>query len=263
MSTQVLVGALLALVIAGGSYVVRFLTLSGAVATFILGVIVFGSGGWAWAVPIVMFFFLSSLLSRYRRSQKARFDSSFEKSDRRDAGQVIANGGIPGAVLILSLLYPMHDFYPLYLGALAAATADTWGTEIGVLTKGKTRSAVTWKPVEPGTSGGISETGTLAGAIGALVIAFSGYLWYSDMKTAVVVVLAGMLGSYVDSVVGATLQAQYRCSVCGKGTERTVHCNKPATLVSGQRWVNNDVVNSICSLIGALTAGVLSMMWSP
>jgi uncharacterized protein (TIGR00297 family) len=260
MSTQVLIGALLALMIAGGSYVVRFLTLSGAVATFILGVIVFGSGGWAWAVPIVMFFFLSSLLSRYRRSQKARFDSSFEKSDRRDAGQVIANGGIPCGVLILSLLYPVYDFYPLYLGALAAATADTWGTEIGVLTKGNTRSAVTMRPVESGTSGGISETGTLAGAIGALVIALSGCIWYSDMKTAVVVVLAGMVGSYADSVLGATLQAQYRCSVCGKGTERTVHCDKPATLASGQRWINNDVVNILCTASGGAAAWFLTLI---
>jgi uncharacterized protein (TIGR00297 family) len=263
MSTQVLIGALLALVIAGGSYVVRFLTPGGAVATFMLGVIVFGGGGWSWALPIVTFFLLSSLLSRYRRSQKARFDSSFEKSDRRDAGQVIANGAIPGGVLILSLLYPVYDFYPLYLGALAAATADTWGTEIGVLTKGNTRSVITLKPVEPGTSGGISEVGTMAGAIGGLVIALSGYFWYSDMKTAVVVVLAGMVGSYADSVLGATLQAHYQCDVCGKKTERTVHCAKPATLLGGQRWINNDVVNSICCLIGALCARVLSMMWSP
>lgn len=261
MSSQVLFGTLFAFVIAAGSFVVRFLTLSGAIATFLLGVVVFGIGGWQWAIPIVTFFLLSSILSRYGRQRKKDFDSVFGKSDRRDGGQVLANGSIAGALVVLSAAYPIHDFYPLYLGAVAAATADTWGTEIGVLTMGRTISVLSFKPVSPGTSGGISETGTLAGALGALVIALSGYGWFSDLKTAIVIVLAGVAGSLIDSLLGATVQVQFRCEVCGKQTERTGHCGKPSTRISGVPWINNDIVNILCSLAGAAAAGTLSFVF--
>ena len=257
MASQLLLGAFFAFVVAAGSYVLRFLTLSGAIATLLLGVIVFGIGGWQWAVPMVTFFLLSSLLSKYGRSRKEQYDEVFGKSHTRDWGQVAANGGIAGVMVLLSTLYPLYDFYPIYLGALAAVTADTWGTEIGVLTKGKTISVLSMQPVSPGTSGGISVTGTIAGAIGAIVIALSGYAWFSDLKTAVVVLLAGTTGSLIDSVIGATLQVQFRCDVCGKQTERTNHCGSPTTQIAGVAWISNDVVNLLCSLVGALTAGVL------
>jgi uncharacterized protein (TIGR00297 family) len=260
MTSQLLLGAFLAFVIAAGSYALRFLTLSGAVATLLLGVIVFGIGGWQWSVPIVTFFLLSSLLSKYGRSRKSQFDALFDKSYTRDWAQVASNGGLAGAMVLLSTLFPIYDFYPIYLGALAAVTADTWGTEIGVLTKGRTLSVLSMKPVSPGTSGGISEQGTFAGAVGALIIALSGYVWYSDLKTVIIVVLAGVAGSLGDSVVGATLQVQYRCEICRKETERSVHCGKQTTQVAGVSWINNDIVNLLCSLVGALTTWALLLV---
>jgi uncharacterized protein (TIGR00297 family) len=260
MSSQLLLGAFFAFVVAAGSYALRFLTISGAIATFLLGVIVFGVGGWQWAVPIVTFFLLSSMLSKYGRSRKEHLDTLFEKSYTRDWAQVASNGGLAGAMVLLATLLPIYDFYPIYLGALAAVTADTWGTEIGILTKGRTISVLFMQPVAPGTSGGISEQGTIAGAIGALVIALSGYLWYSDAKTAIIVVLAGIAGSIGDSIIGATLQVQFRCDVCGKATERKMHCSRQASRVAGVAWINNDFVNLLCSLVGALTAWFLLLI---
>ena len=257
MLSQVFLGAFFAFIVAAGSYVFRFLTLSGTIATFLLGVIVFGIGGWQWAVPILTFFLLSSMLSRYGRSRKEQFDALFGKSFTRDWAQVASNGGLAGIMVLLSSSFPIYDFYPIYLGALAAVTADTWETEIGVLTKGKTISVLSMQPVSPGTSGGISRMGTIAGVFGAVVIALSGYAWFSDLKTAVVILLAGIIGSFIDSVIGATIQAQFRCEVCGKQTERNVHCGEHATRVGGVAWINNDVVNLLCSLVGALTACTL------
>jgi len=257
MVSQVFLGAFFAFIIAVGSYIFRFLTLSGTIAMFLLGVIVFGIGGWQWAVPILTFFLLSSVLSRYGRSRKEQFDALFGKSYTRDWAQVASNGSLAGTMVLLSALFPVYDLYPIYLGALAAVTADTWGTEIGVLTNGRTLSVLSMQPVSPGTSGGISERGTFAGAIGALVIALSGYLWYSDLKTATLVMLAGIAGSFADSVIGATLQVQFRCEECGKQTERNVHCGKQTTRVAGVAWINNDIVNLLCSLVGALTSCAL------
>jgi uncharacterized protein (TIGR00297 family) len=260
MSTQYLTAALLGIIIAVASYAARFLTLSGALATFLLAVIVFGTGGWQWAIPIVVFFVLSSLLSKYGRSRKKAFDQVFEKSGTRDWGQVVANGGIAGLVAFLSGIFPGYDFYPLYLGALAAATADTWGTEIGVLTKGKTVSVISLRQVEVGTSGGISEYGTFGGVVGAAVVALSGYPWYTELRTTVVVVVGGVVGSLADSLLGATLQAQFKCEACGKTTERTTHCGRATALHRGVRWVGNDLVNGICALVGAVVAWGLIML---
>ncbi len=105
-------------------------------------------------------------------------------------------------------LVPPHESCTLYLGSLAAATANTWGTEIGVLSRGKTVSILTFRQVASGTSGGISEYGTIAGAAGAAVIAFTGYPWYTELRITIIIIAAGILGSLADSLIGATLQAQ-------------------------------------------------------
>jgi uncharacterized protein (TIGR00297 family) len=254
MSRQFLLGTLFGLLVAIGSYVARFLTLSGSIATLCLAVIVFGFGGWQWTVPIVTFFLLSSLLSKIGQTRKEKFGQIFEKHGTRDWGQVLANGGVAGAIAVISTIFPIYDFYPLYLGALAAATADTWGTEIGILSKGKTVSILNFQDVDAGSSGGVSESGTIGGAIGAAVVALSGYPWYTELKTTLVIVVAGVAGSLADSVVGATLQAQFRCEVCGRTTEKKLHCGEPTTKIRGLHWIGNDVVNGLCTAIGALVA---------
>jgi len=257
MTSQLVLGAFFAFIVAVGSYFLRFLTLSGTIATFFLGAIVFGIGGWQWAVPILTFFLLSSALSKYGRSRKKQFDALFGKSYTRDWVQVVSNGGLAGTMVLLSAFFHIYDFYPIYLGALAAVTADTWGTEIGVLTKGRTLSVLSMKPVPPGTSGGISAQGTVAGLAGALVVALSGYAWCTDLKMIIFVALVGVAGSFGDSMLGATLQVQFRCEVCGKQTERRAHCGSTAARIAGVAWVNNDVVNLFCSLLGALIAWAL------
>ena len=260
MPNQFFLGALLAFLIAVLSYAFRFLTLSGSVATCLLGCVVFGFGGWQWGVPIVTFFVLSSMLTRFGRRRKEDAAALFEKSGTRDWGQVVSNGGIAGVLVVASSVLPSHDLYPLYLGCVAAVTADTWGTEIGTLSQGRTVSALTWKPVPPGTSGGISEMGTLAGVIGAAVIAATGYPWYEALRTGGMVILAGVAGSFADSVLGATLQAQFTCVVCGKATERRIHCGVPTQHQRGMLRVNNDVVNLLCGLVGAAVAWGLSFL---
>ena len=64
--------------------------------------------------------------------------------------------------------------------------------------------------------------------------------------------VSGLAGSLFDSLLGATVQAIYRCPACGVETERTVHrCGNATRHVRGWAWLDNDWVNFFCSLAGA------------
>jgi uncharacterized protein (TIGR00297 family) len=256
-NVQFAVGVVLAIIIAVVALALRFLKASGAVTTFLLASLVYGVGGWKWTVPILTFFILSSLLSKMGKSRKEGAESVFEKSGTRDAGQVAANGGVAGIVVLLQYLFQDGNFYPIYLGTIAAVTADTWGTEIGTYFKGKTLSITTMRRVNPGTSGGVSFAGISGSILGAAIVVLSGAVWSGPGSVAVVAIVAGIIGSMADSIVGATVQAQYRCVVCGKNTERTTHCNAPTEFIGGIRWMNNDFVNWVCAIVGALAAFIL------
>jgi uncharacterized protein (TIGR00297 family) len=255
---QFAAGLGLALAVAVLSYKAGFLSASGSVGTFLLAVLIFGTGGWAWTVPILTFFILSSLLSKIGKSYKQKFSAYFEKSSQRDIGQVIANGGSAGTMLLIYNFYPADFLYWFYLGALAAVTADTWATEIGVFSITPPVSIRTFNRVPAGTSGGITLLGTLFALIGSLLIAISGLIAAPSVVTLswghpvfYIIAIGGLLASLVDSLIGATLQAQYRCPACGKVTEKQVHCDSAKTTrISGLSWLNNDGVNFICSVSG-------------
>ena len=258
------IGMVLAILVAYVSFRLRFLSASGAVSVFLLGSIIFGIGGWTFSVPILMFFVLSSLLSKIGKKQKRLLASVIEKTGCRDVWQVLANGGVAGIFVLLWYFFPLDVWYILYLGALAAVTADTWGTEIGVLSKGIPRSILTFQTVSVGTSGGLSIAGTIGSAMGSLVLAGVGVLFSPHSSPRImgvseffIVLFAGFAGSLIDSFLGATIQAQYRCKVCGKLTEKLTHCEGTSTeFIHGFQWINNDVVNGFAALSGVVLAAL-------
>lgn len=257
---RMITGLFLAAAIGLLSFRFHFLSASGSIATFLLAVLIYGTGGWMWTVPILTFFIASSLLSKYGKVRKKKLESIFDKTDKRDAGQVAANGGIAGMIILLWYLFPGEEWlYYCYIASVAAVTADTWGTEIGTLMKGKPRSIITFKQVEIGTSGGVSVLGILGGTAGAALVAGTAAFFLGDTATPrllTAMIVSGVVGSLADSLLGATVQAQYR-SASGKLTERTVVEGIPTTLVRGFRWVTNDVVNWSCAAAGALTMYLL------
>ena len=177
MAEQLLIGVVFAALISISSFLARLLTFSGAIARFVLGTVLLGFGGWQWTVPMVVFFLLSSLISRIGKHRRSEAESLFEKSSRRDAQQVFANGGIAGVVTLIWFLTRDESLYAAFLGSIAAATADTWGTEIGTLSRSSPILITTFKRVDCGTSGGVSLLGLLAGVAGSLTIGISGLAW--------------------------------------------------------------------------------------
>lgn len=268
---HLLLACLAAALVAGAAYTARALSPSGGLAAFVLGSIVFGLGGFSWAVVLVVFFVTSSGLSFLFKKRKAGVEADFSKSGRRDAGQVIANGGVAGAAVLVHALAPQSALpWVAFCAALAAANADTWATELGVLSRRQPRMMTTWKVVAAGTSGGISTAGTAAAALGATLIAMVGlFLWPSGLGSgdsrlllAGFVLLGGLVGSLVDSLLGATLQAIYWCPVCKKETEKHPQhsCGTATVQVRGLPWLNNDWVNLACSGSAAALAVIFSLL---
>ncbi len=262
---QFMIGIILGAAAAILSWKARFLTASGAVSMFILATVIFGFGGFSWTVPILTFFILSSLLSKVGKSSQ---EEILEKGSRRDYLQVLANGGIPGLLMILYLFVPLPAIYLGYLGALAAATADTWATEIGMRMGQQPVLISSFRPVQAGTSGGITPAGLSGAFLGALVLALSGLPFMSQYFTAgnfmliTIVVFAGFTGSLVDSLLGATFQVQFQCEICGKLTERTVHCGTGFTqTVKGLPWMNNDMVNFLNTISGVIFSLTAFKIW--
>jgi len=236
------------------SHRLRFLTAGGAITQFALGWLLLGIGGWAWTIPILLFFVSSSLLSITGKKRRGDVDSIFQKSSKRDSVQVLANGGVAASLLIVWFLDGGHCWYTTSLGSIAAVTADTWGTEIGIWSGSAPRLLLSFRKVERGRSGGVTALGLLASVLGAALIGLSGLPWSSTAQSALVLVapmMGGIAGSLIDSVLGESLQSQFRCRVCSIQTEQTLHCSSKTVKIQGISGVDNDVVNLAASLVGA------------
>jgi len=156
---------------------------------------------------------------------------------------------------------------------MATVNADTWATELGVLNPRPPRLITNGRPVAVGSSGGVSPLGTAAATAGALLIALLAWLFLAigalfqaqplplaDLRLLPLATLGGLLGSLFDSLLGATVQGIYWCPTCSKETERQLHtCGTPTRPLRGWRWLNNDWVNFLSSILGSLiTAGLVS-----
>lgn len=255
---QILLGFLLAVIVAALAYRVHSLNKSGAFAATLVGTIIFGIGGWQWAVLLLTFFITSSGLSRAFKQRKEGLNEKFSKGHARDAGQVFGNGGLA------TLFTALHAFYPEsilpwvgFAACLAAVNADTWATELGVLNPTPPRLITNLrKRVEKGTSGGISLWGTGASLFGAAIVALLAALFTDYWLLFPLITAAGLAGSLFDSFLGATVQAMYYCPTDKKETEKhPLHtCGTETVHIRGWKWLDNDWVNFACGAFGVIVA---------
>jgi uncharacterized protein (TIGR00297 family) len=258
---RIAAGLLLSALIGGLACWRGSLTAGGWLGAVLTGTATFGFGGWAWGLALIVFFVTSSALSRFRQRQKERIaGEKFAKGSRRDLWQALANGGAGG---VLATLYGLSGDPPallaLFAGVMATVTADTWATELGVLSRRSPRLVTTGRQVPPGTSGGVTLTGTLAAAAGALTIglALAAFerlergVWLPWLAPAAL--LGGVAGALADSLLGATLQALYR-GPAGETERSRGPEGQPYPLLRGWPWMTNDVVNFLSSLVGGAAA---------
>jgi uncharacterized protein (TIGR00297 family) len=256
----------------GLGYWRRALTLSGVVGAILVGTLIFGFGGWVWGLLLITFFVSSSWLSHYRRGQKEALAEKFAKGSQRDIAQALANGGLGAILAVVYGRYPEPLLFAAFVGVMATVNADTWATELGILSRVPPRLLTTGEVVVPGTSGAVTRLGVWASVAGALLIGAvataltqAGSIWSGNgwslgaISYTLLAVGGGLVGSLFDSLLGATVQAIYYCPRCKKETESPLHrCGQTTRLVRGWPWLNNDVVNLLASAVGGLVAAALA-----
>jgi uncharacterized protein (TIGR00297 family) len=227
-----------------------WLTTSGTLAAVLVGTGVLVGRGFSGAALLGLFFVSGSLLTRLsRRVSSGRY--GFQTSGR-NARQVIANSAWAA---VAAFIPAAAGGWPLFAGALSAAQADTWATEIGAWSRTRPRLMSTGEPVPHGTSGGISVTGTLGGVSGAATTAALALCLGASANASVAALVGGILGMFTDSWFGASIQAAYYCDACRAKTEQRRHvCGRYARATRGLAWFDNDAVNLVATGVGAMTA---------
>jgi uncharacterized protein (TIGR00297 family) len=256
--SQVLAGVLLAASIATVAYRFRALSVSGAVAATMIGAAVYTGMGARGSTAMLAYFGTASALGRLPGDQPGLQ----QRGNRRDAVQVLANGGPAAAFATLHALRatPLAiDTAAGFYGSISAAAADTWATEIGTRWGGRPRSIATFHHVNAGESGGVTLSGLSASVLATLLLSAIAGLGNRDSKEwALMCMIGGLAGSLADSLLGARLQERRWCEHCNVLTEMHTHtCGNTTTHRQGLPAFNNDVVNCIAVASGGLLAAAM------
>lgn len=267
-----LTGVIISLFIGIIAFKADALTKSGTIAAILVGISVFYFGGLDWFLLMSIFFITSMILSRIKNARKEEANKDFAKGGVRDFWQVTANGAIAALSAIAFFFYKDSLFFYSFVAAVSTMTFDTWATEAGILGKSNPFLVTSGKRVRIGTSGAVSLQGTLIGLLGSVVIGVCAYYFFTffnsplpgvnivpSLSLFLLVALAGgFFGSLADSLLGASVQRMYYCTRCKKETECKIHyCSHKTTKIRGIDWFDNDFVNLLASLVGALVGVIV------
>ncbi len=259
----ILINAVIGLI----AYWNKSLTRGGCIAGILIGAIIYSTGGFTLWCILGSFFISSTIFDHIGKKKKAFLADMHEKGDRRDSWQVLANSGTAALCSAVFFLSREPILLVGYLSSLASSTADTWSSEIGVLSRRDPVSIIGFHRVPKGTSGGVSLTGSAVSVAGALFIPVI-YVLIRQPTTDIspsgitlvhgaLIASSGYLGSLADSILGATIQARYRCMQTGIITEKKLYRGNTTKLIAGFRAINNDAVNFLSNSIAAIVSMVL------
>lgn len=177
-------------------------------------------GGLTAFLFMAYFFIIGELSTRYGSKKRNK------EHETRTTGNVLGNS--LAAVIALALNFPIGFF-----AGVSAALADTMSSEIGMLSKKKPLLITNLKEVETGTDGGITVLGCVSALIGSGLIALMYYALYSSVFFAGIILLAGLIGTFIDSILGA--------------------------LFERKRKMNNTWVNFLATAIAVLFAVIITL----
>ncbi len=215
----------------------------GILCSSIMAFIILVSTEIQWLLLLICFLLFGSIVSRIGYSKKSSMGLGESK---RTIKNVLANGSLAVLIVILYVFGVINYNTALlgYIGSIAAATSDTFSSELGVLSNETPRLITTFKKVERGVDGGVSLYGTLAGLFGAFLIGLFSYLLFGinskfigastyNMPSMYILIgtVSGLAGNLADSLFGA--------------------------LFERRGIFTNEHVNFICTLVGCVCAIIL------
>ncbi len=210
----------------------KLLTRGGLFHAWVLGVLIWGTLGWQGYLVVMVYFGVGSAVTRIGLAQKQSAGIAEKREGARGPENVWGSALTGTVCALLTLLIPAARELLLvaFVASFSTKLSDTCASEVGKAYGQRTFLITTLQPVPRGTEGAVSVEGTLAGLLGATLIAAVG--WGLGLMGAIALPICigtAFLANVVESVVGATLQERYS-------------------------WLSNEVVNGINTTTGALLA---------
>ncbi|KAI9133249.1 TIGR00297 family protein [Acaryochloris sp. CCMEE 5410] len=225
----------------GWKLVSKLLTPTGLVHAWILGVIVWGVLGWPGYGVVLFYFLAGSAVTKVGMAEKEAAGIAEKRSGARGPENVWGSAASSTLCALATLVIPL-PYRPLlclgYVSGFSTKLSDTTASEIGKAYGNRTFLITTLRPVPRGTEGAVSLEGTVAGMLASVVIAL--LAWAVGLISGVGViwcVIAAFIATNLESVIGATVQSQFS-------------------------WLTNEVVNGINTLIGAVVAMGMALVWT-
>lgn len=236
----------------------------GFMASLAVGFAVITGGGLSWFLLVAAFVIMGVAVTKYKYGYKAKLGAAQERGGVRSWPSVLANGGLASIFAVVYFFYPSSLFSAMFLGCISTSTADTVATEVGLLSRGNPKLITNpARSVPPGTSGGVSMLGFAGGVLASAAIGLLAVLLHIMDPPSVILavcVAGGSIGTVVDSSLGAAVQRKGYCSVCMKPTESLNHCGKRTRKTGGLPFIENNIVNLLATLAGALVAGAIALL---
>ncbi|MDV2482584.1 DUF92 domain-containing protein [Methanoculleus sp. Wushi-C6] len=203
------------------SYRLRVADVSGLFSGAMIGIILIVFADVRWFLIMLTFFIIGAGATRYRYGEKEQLGVAQEHGGVRGYFNVFANGLVATAAAVLFGVTGHPAFVALFMGSVASAAADTAASEIGVT--GKTPYLITTlRPVPRGTNGGVTLRGEAAAIVASVLVAAAAWaMGVADPWMVVVTIIAGFIGTNVDSLVGATLENSGRIGNSGTNLAAT------------------------------------------
>ena len=261
-SMRLVIALAAVLVIGLIAYWKRQLNLSGVVAAVVMGAAATVMGGFS-SLSLYLFFLISAAVIGKLSKRIRGLDRIHKKGGRRDAVQVLANGGAALAAMLIHAFDSSPVYLAVFTACLAEACSDTWASEIGVLSKSEPVSILTFTKVPKGLSGGVSLLGTCSAMLSSILYGIFAFSCYDgiNLSLVMVVIFSSFAGVMTDSVLGATLQAHFYDEKEDIITEHSRDGEGNALkLVRGLRFMDNDMVNLTSNIITFVLASLFGFL---
>lgn len=227
------------------------ITLDALSVALLTGAILYICGGVYIYLALIGFFILASYVSSLDNSyKKSIIKDKFKKENGRNYIQVLANS-LPA--LIFSFIFYLtdnHKYLILSFVILSAASADTFASEIGFLSKRKVYSILTLKQVPRGLSGGVSFLGILGSILGSFLLSLFSYFEFGLVGVKFCFIM-GFISSIIDSILGLIFQRKYLRLDGSLSDFKEYEDDKP---IRGFSFVSNNTVN----LVSLTIIGIIS-----